>query len=80
MQGPDSNSDLFTLMRDKRGTMTRTAPGVNCLETQFSRNDIRKYTFAVRRVENWNRLPNDIRSEVRQERFKEWLKGALKSD
>jgi hypothetical protein len=40
---------------------------------QFARTDIRKYSFAVRVVEPWNRLPDTLKKAAIKEAFKrEW--------
>ncbi len=39
--------------------------GMKGLVSQYARTDIRKHSFAVRTVENWNSLPDSIMAEVR---------------
>ena len=66
--------NLFTLATNNGGVRTRQAAGVKGLQSQFSRTDIRKHSFAVRTIEGWNKLPNNIRNEAKTERFKDRLK------
>jgi hypothetical protein len=41
---------------------------------QYARTDPRKYSFAVRTVEKWNRLPDEVKSAPTGKAFKEKLK------
>ncbi len=42
--------------------------------TWFISTDPRKYSFAVRTVENWNKLPEDVKTSRNGEEFKNKLK------
>jgi hypothetical protein len=44
---------------------------------QFDRTDIRKNSFAVRIVDNWNQLPESVRPEERLPPFRRKLKGLV---
>ena len=68
---------MFTLAGDNGGARTRNSAGVKGLKTQYSRTDVRKHSFAVRTVEMWNKIPNDVRKESKQETFKRKLKTVL---
>jgi ribonucleases P/MRP protein subunit RPP40 len=69
--------DLFTLASNNGGARTRRAAGEKCLVTQFARTDIRKNSFAVRIVDNWNQLPEKVRAEEKLPPFKRKLKGLV---
>lgn len=69
---------LFTLAGGEGRARTRQATGTNSLVGQFARTDIRKNSFAVRAVDGWNRLPELVRQEARQDPFKNQLKKVLK--
>ncbi len=45
------------------------------LTVQYARTDPRKYSFAVRTVESWNRLPESVKSGETGESFKRRLRG-----
>jgi hypothetical protein len=47
------------------GTRTRRMAGVKGLVSQYDKTDIRKHSFVVRTEENWNSLPDSIKTEVR---------------
>jgi hypothetical protein len=53
---------------------TRQAAGEHGLSVQFARTDPRKYSFAVRTVENWNKLPEEVKTSRNGEVFKNKLK------
>ncbi len=53
---------------------TRQAAGGHGLSVQYARTDPRKYLFAVRTVEKWNRLPDKVKSAPMGKAFKEKLK------
>jgi hypothetical protein len=42
---------------------------------QYARTDPRKYSFAVRTVESWNRLPHRVKTAETGESFKRRLRG-----
>ena len=41
---------------------------------QYARTDPRKYSFAVRTVEDWNRLPEEVKTSRNGEEFKNKMK------
>ena len=65
---------MFEFARnDDTGVRTRQAAATHGLAVQFARTDIRKYSFAVRVVEPWNRLPDTLKKAASKEAFKrEW--------
>ncbi len=65
---------LFTWSGGNGGARTRTAAGVDGLAVQFARTDVRKNSFTVLAVEQWNSLPNSLRAERKPESFKKRLK------
>jgi hypothetical protein len=71
------DQNLFIRSGGNGGARTRTAAGVDGLAVQFARTDVRKNSFTVRAVEQWNSLPNSLRAERKPESFKKGLK-ALK--
>ena len=68
------DSGLFTLTADNGRPRTRQAGGKMGLVAQFARTDQRKFSFAVRAVNSWNRLPEDVRQATTKESFKSKLK------
>jgi hypothetical protein len=63
---------LFNQQSEAR---TRQAAGGHGLTVQYARTDPRKYSFAVRTVESWNRLPDSVKSAETSESFKRRLRG-----
>ena len=63
---------LFNQQSEAR---TRQAAGGHGLTVQYARTDPRKYSFAVRTVESWNRLPESVKSAETSESFKRRLRG-----
>ncbi len=65
---------MFKFARnDDAGVRTRRAAATRGLAVQFARTDIRKYSFAVKVVEPWNRLPDTPKKAASKEAFKrEW--------
>jgi ribonuclease P/MRP protein subunit RPP40 len=55
-------NDMFRQMAANGRAGTRQAAGGHGLSVQYARTDPRKYSFAVRTVEKWNRLPDDVKS------------------
>jgi hypothetical protein len=47
------------------------------MQYRYERTEIRKYSFAVRSTDSWNRLPESVRAEDRLEPFKRKLKGLV---
>jgi hypothetical protein len=68
------DSGLFTLTEDNGRPRTRQAGGKMGLVAQFARTDQRKFSFAVRAVNSWNHLPEDVRQATTKESFKSKLK------
>ncbi len=55
-------TDMFRQMAANGRAGTRQAAGGHGLSVQYARTDTRKYSFEVRTVEKWNRLPDDVKS------------------
>jgi hypothetical protein len=73
MATQNQNQNQFTRSGGNGGARTRTAAGVDGLAVH-ARTDVRKNSFTVRTVEQWNSLPNSLRAEKRPESFKKRLK------
>jgi hypothetical protein len=59
------------------GARTRQAASAHCLAllaVQYARTDIRKQFFAVREVEGWNRLPDQLKTTASKDAFKRMLR------
>ena len=69
-----SGSDMFRQIAVNGRDGTRQAAGGHGLSVQYARTDPRKYWFAVRTVEKWNRLPDEVKSAPTGKAFKEKLK------
>jgi len=69
-----SGSDMFRHLAAQDGIRTRQAAGEHGLGIQYARTDPRKYSFAVRTVEKWNNLPEEIKTSQNGEVFKQKLK------
>jgi hypothetical protein len=50
------NQNLFIRSGGNGGARTRTAAGLNGLAVQYAWTDVRKHSFTVRAVEQWNSL------------------------
>ncbi len=48
---------------------TRQASGGHGPSVQYARPDTRNYSFAVRTVEKWNNIPDDVKSAPNGEVF-----------
>jgi hypothetical protein len=69
-----TGTDMFRrTVTDQRAT-TRQAAGEHGLGVQYARTDPRKYSFAMRSVEPWNRLPEEIKTATNSEVFRSRLK------
>ena len=67
--------DIFKMAgTNENGVRTRRAAATYGLTTQFARTDIRKYSFGVRVVEEWNKLPESVKQAPSKEAFKSRLK------
>jgi hypothetical protein len=69
-----TGTELFRLTAAQDRARTRQAAGQHGLSLQFARTDPRKYSFAVRTVENWNKLPEDVKTSRNGEEFKNKMK------
>jgi hypothetical protein len=69
-----TGTDLLRLTAAQDRARTRKAAGEHGLSAKFSRTDPRKYSFAVRTVENWNKLPEDVKTFRNSEFFTNRLK------
>jgi hypothetical protein len=69
-----TGTDLFRLTAAQNRARTRQAAGEHGLSVQYARTDPRKYSFAVRTVEDWNRLPEEVKSSRNGEEFRNKLK------
>jgi hypothetical protein len=63
------------LFNRQSGARTRQAAGGHGLTVQYARTDPRKYSFAVRTVESWNKLPDRVKAAESGESFKRRLRG-----
>ena len=74
MMNNGQGAGMFEFARnDENGVRTRRAAATHGLVVQYARTDIRKYSFAVRVVEPWNRLPDTLKKAASKEAFKrEW--------
>jgi ribonuclease P/MRP protein subunit RPP40 len=64
-----------TLFNRQGGARTRQAAGGNGLTVQYARTDPRKYSYPVRTVESWNKLPERVKTAETGESFKRRLRG-----
>ncbi len=71
-QPSPAGQEMFNI---QHGARTRQAAGGLGLAAQYARLDARKYSFAVRSVECWNRLPETVKSAENGEAFRRRLKG-----
>jgi hypothetical protein len=69
-----TGTDLFRLTAAQNRARTRQAAGEHGLSVQYARTDPRKYSFTVRTVEDWNRLPEEVKSSRNGEEFRNKLK------
>jgi len=70
---------LLLMAGAREGARTRQAAGPRTLAGQFARTDVRKHSFAVRVVERWNSLPDNVRVAENQEAFKRGLRAWRKN-
>ncbi len=70
-----TKNDGQSLFNRQEGARTRQAAGGHGMTVQYARTDPRKYSFAVRTVESWNRLPESIKTAETGESFKRRLRG-----
>jgi hypothetical protein len=62
--------DMFKRAHDRDGPRTRQVTGVNNLKIPAARSEIRKNSFAVRVVKEWNELPDILKSCTDTKKFK----------
>jgi hypothetical protein len=53
---------------------TRRAAAAHGLAAQYARTDVRKFSFPVRVVESWNRLPDNVKTTTSKDAFKRMLR------
>jgi hypothetical protein len=53
---------------------TRRAAAAHGLAAQYARTDVRKFSFPVRVVEGWNRLPDSVKTTTSKDAFKRMLR------
>jgi hypothetical protein len=70
-----TKKDGQTLYNRQGGARTRQAAVGHGLTVQYARTDPRKYSFAVRTVESWNKLPDRVKTAETGESFKRRLRG-----
>ena len=70
-----TKSDGQALFSRQDGARTRQAAGGHGLTVQYARTDSRKYSFAVRAVDSWNRLTERVKAAETGESFKRRLRG-----
>jgi hypothetical protein len=68
-------SGFQTLFSRQDGARTSQAAGGHGLTVQYARTDSRKYSFAVRAVDSWNRLTERVKAAETGESFKRRLRG-----
>jgi hypothetical protein len=69
-----SNFSLFIKTAEQDRARTRQAAGDHGLTVQYARTDPRKYSFAVRTVDGWNKPPDDTRSAPNGKVFRRKLR------
>ena len=67
-------SKIFEVVEAHDRPRTRQTEGEYRLVQKFARTDPRKYSFAVRVVDPWNRLPDDLKLANSKEHFKAKMK------
>jgi len=73
LNGKDA-SDLFERDDENVRPRTRQGGGALGLVAQHAKTDQRKYSFAVRTVNAWNHLPDEVKKAPNKELFKERMK------
>jgi hypothetical protein len=58
----DSGTELFRRLASQERVRMRHAARGHGLAVQFARTDPRKYSFSVRAVKKWNKLPEEVRA------------------
>ena len=67
VSGAGQHGQIFGLAGRNDRPRTRQAGGEHKLLPQFARTDPRKFSFAVRAVEPWNRLPDEMKLTANKE-------------
>jgi hypothetical protein len=65
---------LFEKASNRQGARTRNTDGINNLKQPIARTELRKNSFAVRTINQWNGLPEDLKSCTTTEQFKRQIK------
>jgi hypothetical protein len=65
-----SGMDMSRHIEENGRAGTRQAAGGHGLSVQYARTDTRKYSFAVRTMEKWNKLPDVIKTALNGAIFK----------
>jgi hypothetical protein len=73
-KGNINYENMFEKAGDRQGIRTRNTEGENNLKLPNARTDLRKNSFAVRTVNPWNSLPNDLKKCTNGEQFKRKIK------
>jgi hypothetical protein len=73
-RGGMSIDGLFEKLEEREGARTRQAAGTNNLKTKQARTEVRKNSFTVRVVKEWNGLPEELKKCTDRNRFKRALK------
>ncbi len=68
-----TGTGLFQRAVAELNTRPRQAAGEYGLRVQYARTDPRKFSFTMRTVEPWNRLPEKIKTATNREAFKSRL-------
>jgi hypothetical protein len=77
--GNMKKEDFFELVGNREVARTRLAQGALNLRVQRARTEIRKNAFAVRIVNRWNSLPDNVKTCENVNRFKNGLKSFIES-
>jgi hypothetical protein len=65
---------LIPIQEADNRVRTRRAAAAHGLAAQYARTDIRKYSFPVRVVESWDRLPDQVKTTTSKDVFKRMLR------
>jgi hypothetical protein len=68
-----TGTGLFQSAAAELNTRIRQAAGEYGLTVQYARTDPSKFSFTMRTVEPWNRLPEEIKTATNREAFKSRL-------
>jgi hypothetical protein len=69
-----NSTTMLQPIRGENRVRTRQAAAAHGLAVQYARTDTRKYSFTVRVVDPWNRLPDTVKTAPTKEAFKRELK------